>query len=292
MAEALLHHLSAFTQKKREMPCNGNKMSDQELTAEIPERLTLLITTAPAIANPSTHILERQLQSIIELGLAPCHVVLCFDGNEVDHQDPLLDVKCKRLGSSEDLDKYDRYKTAAKEVAQRMLPRVSFTEAPRRMGLTHNLREGFNLVRTKYVFVIQDDLVLVKPVDFAAILQSMEDTPKVKLVRFSWGRNRIHQDVMHKHYSPVTTPDAEMTSRGITLSRASQFSDNNHITSAEYYHSLVFPITLKKLGFMEHDLVDLPARGLGAHSVWGTWYYGAYDDGDYLYHLDARNWRG
>ena len=266
-------------------------MTQQAETPDIADSLTLLITTAPAIANPSTYILEQQFHSLVEAGLSQCQVVLCFDGDAVDDTDELLDVKCKRLGGHEDLEKYELYKQAARKLAQDMLPRVSFSEAPRRLGLTHNLYQGFELVRTKYVFVIQDDLILVRRVDFAAILGCMEDDPSVKLVRFAWGKNRIHQDVMHKHYSPVTTPEAEMKARGITLARSSQYSDNNHIASAEYYHTLVFPITLKRHSFMEHDLVALPARVLEAHAVWGTWYYGSYDDGDYLHHLDARNWQ-
>jgi glycosyltransferase involved in cell wall biosynthesis len=259
---------------------------------EVAEWLTLVITTAPAIANPSTFIIESQFKSIVDSGLSECQVVLCFDGNEVDESDDLLDVKCKRLGSNEDIEKYELYKTAARKLATSMLPRVKFAEAPRRLGLTHNLKNGVDLVTTKYIFVIQDDLILVRPADFKAIIKTMYEDSDIKLVRFVWGTNRLHQDVMHTHYSPVTTPEFVGTWNGITLSRSSQYSDNNHIASVDYYHSLVFPITLKQRSFMEHSLVDLPARGLGAHKIWGTWYYGAYEDGHYLQHLDSRYYVG
>jgi len=247
-------------------------------------RITTIITTSPyKKMDFKNHLYKTvdSLRKIPELYRSP--VIIGFDGSDLN---PKREVD-PRCAHPTDVAQYEAYKDEVKRTVRNLLPNVIFVEAPERLCLTGNIRQCMDRVETKYVNIMQHDMPITKRFPLDKIINLLESDPeKFKLVRYAcympnhgheeWTRAMTHASLTH----------STLRFQGQTFSRCNQWSDNNHITTRDYYEKIVFPITLSKNSFMEHELIFHPVN---KHNVYGTYYLGDYDDGPYCSHTDGRN---
>jgi hypothetical protein len=275
---------------------NYIKISDKKLSNVVVGKkkklgkITTLITTSPIPCMNSIKIIRQTIDSLSMIkSLLDEQVIICFDGGVVD---PIQNInsKCTNLNDDISLLKYKLYKNNVKIYALENLPYVSFSELPVRGCLTKNLHNSFSNINTKYINVMQHDLPIIKHFDVDELLNAMEHDPEIKLVRYVYNSNKYHENYTKKCfnensiYTKLVT-NIEKKYNNITLSTCSQWSDNNHITTVDYYTNIVFPKTLYKKSFMENTLDCLPIKD---HSLYGTWYLGNINDGYYIKHIDGR----
>ena len=107
-------------------------------------------------------------------------------------------------------------------------------EPPEHGHLTGSIRYAMGAVRTRFVLVLQQDLPLIRPVDFLQALRTMEANTRVKHLRFN---------------THPQTPPAFNCIMGtvipapafVPLIRTEGWSDQNHLTTVAYYQDLVLP---------------------------------------------------
>jgi len=245
-------------------------------------RITTIITTSPIQSMDGSYFKETidSLKHIPELKNSP--IVICFDGGKVLNDK--LDGKCKNLNDEIDIKQYEDYKNEVKKYVLSSFPNVVITEAKERICLTQNIHNGMKLVKTKFVNVMQHDLPIIKSFDLDNIIKTIDENDYVKYVRYVLEKNRFHEEYNKKSGAPIL-PHRKIQKNGLTFSICSQWSDQNHITTKKYYDDIIFPETLNKFSFMEHDLLSKPPTN---HKRYGTWYLGDLDDGNYIYHSNAR----
>ena len=157
--------------------------------------------------------------------------------------------------------------------------------------LTVNLRMAMDFVDTKYVLVIQHDLKFLRDVDYAGLIQSMEDNPEtLKIVRFSKRPNTAYpawlriENEETKEY--CTQPFHDEKNNMTFVPQV--FSDQNHVTTKEYYLWM-----LDKLGptkrFMENAMmysIDVEKDPKSCRT-YGQWLYGPLRSGPWIQHMDG-----
>ncbi|NBX51738.1 hypothetical protein EBT25_17825, partial [bacterium] len=99
--------------------------------------------------------------------------------------------------------------------------------------LSGNLYYAFEFaVRSRFTLIVQDDLMFINDLPIRKIISTMENHSKIKHVRF----NRRSNIVLGR--------DTELTqikSGDLFFLKTNNWSDNNHITTSDYYRKIVFP---------------------------------------------------
>jgi len=134
---------------------------------------TTLITSSFRKAHPSTKIIETTLKSL--------RIVMpdVFDNPIVIAQDQHDDKK------------YEEYLNNLKELV-RSEPlyrnvKIVYNDSPVNRSLVSNLEHALQFVPTKYVWVLQDDLLFFKAISLPAIMADMESNGAIKYVRTTIG---------------------------------------------------------------------------------------------------------
>jgi hypothetical protein len=146
-------------------------------------------------------------------------VIIALDGNE----DPELH------------ERYNIYKNNIKEYIKDK-PNYSMICHMNHLNLVKNIYETLKLVKTKYIFLIQQDLPFIESFDLEKVLDDMEHLPQIKHLRFNDVLNiRIkgRNDDNDKFGEKKITRNNTYISTGI-------FGDRNHISTLKYYNDIVF----------------------------------------------------
>jgi len=129
--------------------------------------------------------------------------------------------------------------------------------------LSGNLYYAFEFaVRSRFTLIVQDDLMFINDLPIRKIISTMENHSKIKHVRF----NRRSNIVLGR--------DTELTqikSGDLFFLKTNNWSDNNHITTSDYYRKIVFPQIDNKKTYPENVLRKLNELN---PEVCGTFIYG------------------
>ena len=162
--------------------------------------------------------------------------------------------------------------------------------------LTVNLQMAMDYVDTKYVIVVQHDLRFILDVDYTALIQSMEDNPEtVKIVRFSSFKNMRYKnwlEIEDKETREFCVHPFYDEKNNITYI-PNTFSDQNHITTMEYYVWMMDKLGPSKR-FMESAMMQSIDTDKDPKScrTFGQWLYGPMSSGPWINHLDGQNAEG
>jgi len=248
--------------------------------------LTIVTTTSPIKTNPSTDLIEKSIQSLYNVkAFIDCKKIIVFDNVE-----------------EEDLSFYPNYNKTLSEIKQdygefkknienlvKNSPYFKDTKLlflDSRKGQAWALEEAFKLVDTKYVFLHQHDFVFLEDFDVNGIMKTMDENTSIKVVRACNGENRPNY-----FDGPV---DSKVNGVSyVPLVRSFRFSDNEHLTTVDYYKEHIFPLVTYKC-FAEHfvmspDFVQKRNEIEKNHDVWGIYIYGKMGQKTNLKHLDGRN---
>ena len=151
--------------------------------------------------------------------------------------------------------------------------------APKADGICHNVRSGMEAVKTKYVLLIQHDMPFALPLEIGDAMEVMELHPdKVKYIRFNQNQNQCRQVgcddtdcAFYREERFQIGPPKDSQSKCMALIRTVCWSDNNHLTTVNYYENIVFP-RCQPGGAME-GVMERYSRA-ETHDVTGTYIYG------------------
>ena len=150
------------------------------------------------------------------------------------------------------------------------------------------------MCETNFLHIVQEDILLKKTFDLKSVIDTIKNYPRIDLIRLSKGKNKDRNQYTIKRCQKIWKKDITSFNpetikvNGLTLSRSNQYSDQNHITTKEFYEKYVFP-NVKEGDFMEHFIM-CEATGLfpGKDKLPDTlWHLGDYDDG-YTNHKNGR----
>jgi hypothetical protein len=145
---------------------------------------------------------------------------------------------------------YLDYKNEIKKFLQHS--NVQYSELINRACLTGNLSAAMKFVKTKWVMVIQEDLMFIESFDLEHMIEDMEKESIDYLATDCHGPN-IHKNFYENIVcKPVDgSPDNTKYIGGLKVIPASGFTDNNHTASKEWYNRHVFAPIAGRKGFME-----------------------------------------
>lgn len=241
--------------------------------------ITTLITTSPIKSMYSIKIIKETIDSLKLVPLLYNNpVIICFDGGPYNNNN--IDIKCASLNTKKDIELYETYKKKVKHYIKDK-ENFSFVELAERGCLTTNLKNGLKKVKTKYINVMQHDLKIIKSFDLIKVL-NLINTRNVDLVRYVYNTNLWHQNY-YRNECGKDLKDETFEFENQQFSYCNHFSDNNHITTLEFYNKNIIP-KIKDNSFMEYYLTCSP-RDHNFNFV----FYGDMNDGNYITHIDGRN---
>lgn len=143
------------------------------------------------------------------------------------------------------------------------------------LDLVGNIHETLKYVKTKYIFLIQQDLPFVKEFNLKTVLDDLDNLPQIKHLRFNDTVNKRikgRNDDNDKFGENTIERNNKYISTGV-------FSDRNHIATLDYYKNVIFqdvplnaPTGWRYPCFgMEHILAQKPMTN---HERYGTYIYG------------------
>ena len=152
----------------------------------------------------------------------------------------------------------------------------------------HNnvIKRAMELVKTKYVYVVEHDEAFVRPINHTGIIHAMEENPSVyRKVEFNRSNNTSCVDD-YWYRGPCSCNVTTIDSTSFT--KTSGWSDQAHFTTKEYY--------LEVLAMMEGAQThpEFPLNRL-AHKQcdkWGSHFYGGINDTQAVIHMDGRSRKG
>ena len=126
--------------------------------------LDVIITSSPIPSHPSTHHIDRTIDSLKKINLpSDTKIILSHDG----HSD----------------DKYSKnYLKYLETIKQKYTQNKNFyiNNLNKRKHLSGNIRSAFELVTPKYVLILQHDLLFIRSFDVKKIMMDMDENKEIK----------------------------------------------------------------------------------------------------------------
>jgi hypothetical protein len=159
---------------------------------------------------------------------------------------------------------------------------VKIVVAGKGIGLAENIKKAVDILhpKTKYMYIVQQDLPFVAKVNHTAIVKTVKEHPQlVRIVRFN---NYGSVNDVYNCDEPNIVP--EINAYGITLKKYKKWSDQNHFATVEHYKNDVLPATGGKV-FPEARLQQLAFKNC---TFYGPYYYfEANRGGPWYIHVDG-----
>jgi hypothetical protein len=146
---------------------------------------------------------------------------------------------------------------------------------PNHVFLSGNIKKALDLVKTRFVLIMQHDLAFCSEVNVPALIEVMKSNDQIKHVRFNKRSNNVREgwDFYIKARAEfIRQFDFETDNGNLSLLRTLAWSDQNHLTTVEYYKNLVLPLCGKFKVYPE-DLLN-PFTRPGLFSTFGNYVYG------------------
>lgn len=157
---------------------------------------------------------------------------------------------------------------------------------PKWVHIAGAVRDAIKSVTTPFLFIHQHDFLLLKDFDLNGLIATMIANPNIKHVR-------LNQNPRADSYTLWDGPVDQIIEgpHFVPLCRTFGWSDNDHVTRLDYYNDFVLP----KCGHCAMEAALHPAlqssfEELGpiAQKPFGTYIYGEFTGGPYIFHLDGR----
>jgi len=243
------------------------------------EDLTVIILAHPVKSHPSTDLVEKAYNSLTHLGLGSQVKVI------IAHDAPKKDLPKDRI-----LD-FNKYLENAKKYFESEV-NVSVFANPDHEFLSGNIKKALGLVKTKFVLIMQHDLAFRSDVNIHALIEVMKSNDQVKHVRFNKRSNSVREgwDFYIKTRAEfIKQFDFETKKGNLSLLRTLAWSDQNHLTTVDYYKNLVLPLCGRFKVYPE-DMLN-PFTRPGLFSTFGNYVYGNYNTEATIEDLDGSKGR-
>lgn len=241
------------------------------------EKVTLITTISPCPSYPRTIFLEMSQYS--------------FMRNIPNFEAMPKIIVCDGIRNPADAPAYEEFKARLQKLAAshphfQNTKLIFCTEFKCLVGA---VKEALKTVTTEYVFLHQDDFELVKPLDLDGLVAAMDENHNIKHVRLNSGMNLLGKSNSYDRL----IDDCIEGGTSFPLLRTGGWSDNDHIARKDYYEEFVMPTIGEEATFMEHIMNQLEMKDLGEdinrHTKYGTYLYGTFEEGPFIYHLDRKS---
>ncbi len=241
------------------------------------ERVTLITTLSPCQSYPRTIILEMTQYS--------------FMRNIPNFIDMPKIIVCDGARNPADIPAYEALKSRLEKLVltHPHFKNTTLVFCKEHKCLVGAVKEALESVKTEYVFLHQDDFELLVPLDLEGLVDAMDKNHNIKHVRLNSGVNSLGKSNSFDRL----IDDYIEGGCDFPLLRTGGWSDNDHIARKDYYEQFVLPKIGDEKTFMEHvmhpaELEDL-AKDKRLHLDYGTYLYGTFDEGPFIYHLDRKS---
>ena len=156
------------------------------------DNITTIISTCCRKSAPCCNIIKTCIQNLNKFNPEIIkNLIIVFDGSEIKKPDK-LDIKCKDCCNEAN---YNIYKENVKIFTRKFLKssNILFIEMPERSGLSTGVKRAVEACKTKFIHIVQEDLVLLKKINTEIILRVINEHPKIKLVRLAYNSNKFNQ---------------------------------------------------------------------------------------------------
>ena len=224
--------------------------------------ITVVILAHPVKSHPSLNLILKTYNSLSKLNLPKNTKVI------LSHDAPKHDLSKVRVSQ------FNEYLIELKEHFKGS-ENVFVTVNSKHKFLSGNIRHSLSFVKTKYVLLMQHDLAFCRDVDIKELIEVMNSNDEIKHVRFNKRNNNVQEgwDFYIKERAEFIKEKTFQSSIGaLKLLRTLAWSDQNHLTTVEYYKKLVFPLCGKFKVYPE-DMLN-PFTRPHLFSTFGNFVYG------------------
>lgn len=170
-------------------------------------------------------------------------------------------------------------------------------------NLAGNLAFALSVVHTPFILKVEHDHLFTRPIDAISVVRDMIADTRLKYVRFNRRENVMLRCDRGDYYR--SSPPDQLLAQGLfgphsppngtelrnQYTRTSCFSDMNHLTSTEYYRTMILPWMLRAdLGYPKippETLVQDHTWIARNHTIYGTYIYGGVSAPPTIAHVDA-----
>ena len=232
-------------------------------------RITTVIATSPVPRIPDIAHIRRTLESLAfvpELNESP--IIVSFDA-----------ARAERAREA-----YAQYQQNVAAYCGGK-PNVRLLHLAEWGHLSGVMERAIQAVTTPFLFVQQHDLPLIRSFALDKVLKCLESDAAVKHVRLN-----------HRHNRPVgwdrTPLFGAYDTEHLSLTRTGCWSDQSHLTTLDYYATLVIPAIRGRRTFPEsilNPMMNVNGAQLPLiHAKFGTFIYGPPGEAPVIAHTNAR----
>ena len=230
----------------------------------------IIITSSFIPSHPSIDIIKKTILSLNKInysGERKIKVILAHDySDDNNYKKYLYNLKiyCNSINKNQDKFNY------------------TIVERNNRGYLVGNISNALKYVDSKYILIVQHDFRFVRHIDIQSIIQDMEKYPKLIYVRFNKRSNLsrgFDSDGTNKVWNKYNIKGNN------NYISTSGWSDNNHLTTTEYYKNVVMKLCNKEK-FMEKVMNKLNKLKKGIEI--NTFIYGTINHNRIIEHMDGK----
>lgn len=248
-------------------------------TRDLPETLSLLITTSPSPHHPTTYLLTTVLESLRNSpGLSSCPLTVIFDGYKIAKEGRLKSGRVEQI-MAQNYEDYCRqavgvleawvrensrkrclcdkpvWKVETRTISVGAFQNVDVTtqslvlddgsiplrliRAAEHIGFALAVRTGLEAIDTPFVMVLQHDWAFIYPFNASEIVSEMRRHGDIKYVGFTSIRTTRYTLNIHPALPPSIIPP-DSYPYSIPLVRLYFWFDKPHIASTTFYRNKVF----------------------------------------------------
>ncbi|GFH47652.1 hypothetical protein CTEN210_04127 [Chaetoceros tenuissimus] len=257
--------------------CNDNSQQVQPTAINsIYNNATIIVLSSLIPTHPSIYMIEKTITSIRNMiqGLSNPKIIISIDGLPPEKQ------------INENFDRLQNYTHALRKRYHNDISIQILTQY-KNLHINNCIRNALEYVDTKYVYIMQHDFEMVRIVNHTEIIDAMENDPDtLQIVRFDKG---VGKGKLRNYHAVLKQRGChDRWYKNGTKFVMGRWSDNNHLTTKDYYERV-----FRKIGSvsrpLEHFFLDT-RRWPDLDCYFGNqWMYDWDPKNPFLHHLDGRN---
>lgn len=223
--------------------------------------LTIIITASFIPSHPSIKIIQETIESLKFINMpSNTKIILAHDYNN----------NINYIKYFEKLNQYIKSRS-----------NIIIVRRTTNGHLTGNIRNALQYVNSKYILVLQHDLVFIQNIDIQKVIEDIEKNNNIKHVRFNRRKNiKGGFDSINDLFG------LQVKQKNYTYTRTPGWSDQNHLCLTSYYTNIVMN-ECSDGDFMERQLNGKNINE-EIHKKYGTYLFGGLNNPQIIKHIHGR----
>lgn len=232
------------------------------------KNLTVIISGSYIKFHPSITYIKEVIESLDFAGI-PYNTPILLSHDR---------IKPDRLNEIAEKNYAAYFRNLEDYIATSKYVNITILKASQWGHLTRTLKQAVAQVDTKYMLLLQHDIHFKRDVPVLKIIDLMEKYPHMKHVRFNTRKNLPTFIGWDGWYRGRHCVFSEEEYDGLKFCVTPAWSDQNHLTTKEYYETRIFPDCVNVDGELMYDFMENRINTLCLHdpAKYGTYIYGEY----------------